>query len=45
MPAFGGSHREEAEGISIQAVELPLLAETLDDGLSPGESLVGILIG
>lgn len=42
---FGSGHREEAEGIGIEAVELALAAEALDDGLSSGQAVGGVEIG
>lgn len=33
VASLGGCHGKEAEGIGIEAVELPLLAEARDDGL------------
>lgn len=45
MAGLSSSHREEAEGIGIKTVELPLIPEALDDGLSTGETRMGILVG
>lgn len=45
VAAFGGSHGEEAEGIGIEAVELALAAEALNNGLSSGQPVGGVEIG
>lgn len=45
VAAFGGSHGEEAEGIGIEAVELALAAEALNNGLSSGQAVRGVEIG
>ena len=44
VAAFGSGDGEEAEGIGIEAVELALAAEALDDGLSSGEGVGGVEI-
>lgn len=45
VAAFGGSHGEKAEGIGIEAVELALAAEALNNGLSSGQAVGGVEIG
>lgn len=42
VASFGGGHREEAEGIGIEAVELALAAESLDNGLRSGEAFIRV---
>lgn len=39
---LGSCHGKETEGIGIEAVELALLAEAGDDGLSARETHVGV---
>lgn len=45
MAGLGSGNGEEAEGVGVEAVELTVMAEALDDGLGTGEGLLGILIG
>lgn len=45
MAGFGRSNGEESEGVGVQAVELAIMAEALDDGLGAGEALLGVLVG
>lgn len=45
VAGLGGGHREEVEGVGVEAVELALIAEALDDGLGTVEAVMGILVG
>lgn len=45
VAGLGSGDGEEAEGVGVEAVELALIAEALDDGLGTGEGLMGVLVG
>lgn len=44
MAGLGCSDGEEAEGVGVEAVELVVMAEALDDGLGSREALGGVLV-
>lgn len=45
VAGLGGGDGEEAEGVGVEAVELAVMAEALDDGLGTGEARGGVLVG
>lgn len=45
MTSLSSSHGKKAEGIGVEAVELALITEALDDGLGAGEARVSALVG
>lgn len=44
LSGFGGGRRKEAEGVGVEAVELAVMAEALNNGLSSLEALVCVLV-
>lgn len=44
MARLGGRHGKEAEGVGIEAAELPLIAEAGEDGLGAREAFTGVLV-
>lgn len=45
MTGLSSSHSKKAEGIGVEAVELVLITEALDDGLGAGEARASVLVG
>lgn len=44
VACLGGRHGKEAEGVGIEAAELPLIAEAGEDGLGAREAFTGVLV-